>query len=116
MAPCGKKTTSGRMLGMWYILSMTKHAWGCKRGGDSPPFALGETGGGGGVTGGAVAPLIRGPAQRTGKKNLVLIFWCADPPMVLCMGLHMVLGHDGFRPLVFCRFGQGNYGYVLIQG
>ena len=36
--------------------------------------------------------------------------------MVLCMDLHMVLGHDGFRPLVFCRSNQGNYDYVLIQG
>ena len=25
-------------------------------------------------------------------------------------------GNDGFLPMVFCRFGQGNYGYVLIQG
>ena len=32
--------------------------------------------------------------------------------MVLCMGFHMVFGYDGFRPLVFCRSGQGNYGYV----
>ena len=32
--------------------------------------------------------------------------------MVLCMGLHIVLGHDGFQPLVFFRSGQGNYGYV----
>ena len=43
------------------------------------------------------------------------IFWWANLPMVLCMGLHMVLGHDGFQPLVFCRSIQGNYGYVLIQ-
>ena len=44
---------------MCYILSMTKHAWGGKRGGDSPPFVLGAM----------------GPGQRPGKKFLVLNFW-----------------------------------------
>ena len=46
----------------------------------------------------------------------IVYFLWADPPMVLCISLHMVLGDDGFRPLVFFRSGQGNYDYVLIQG
>ena len=65
-----------------------------------------------GVTGGAAAP----PVGVRGSAPKIFFVWGADPPMVLCMALHMVLGYDGFRPLVFCRFGQGNYGYVLIQG
>ena len=68
-----------------------------------------------GVTGGVVAPLL-GSGAAPQKFFLVLIFQWVDLPMVLCMGLHMVLGYDGFRPLVFCRSDQGNYSYVLIQG
>ena len=46
----------------------------------------------------------------------VIFFPRLVTPMVLCMILHMVLGYDGIYPLVFSRSGQGNYGYVLIQG
>ena len=77
---------------------------GVTGGGDSPPMYIVS-----GTTGGS-----QGGRQYPGKNLLVLIFRWADPPMVFCMGLHMVLGHDGFRPLVFCRSGQGNYDYVLI--
>ena len=72
---CGKKKTSGRMLGVCYIISMT-----------SPYYFFG--------------PYIR---------------W-EDLPMVLCIGFAHGFGHDGFLPMVSSRSGQGNYGYVLIQG
>ena len=39
---------------------------------------------------------------------------CEDLPMVFCMDFAHGFGHDGFLSMVFCRFGQGNYGYVLI--
>ena len=39
-----------------------------------------------------------------------------DLPMVLCMDFAHGFGCDGFRSMVFCRFGQGNYDYVLIHG
>lgn len=39
----------------------------------------------------------------------------ANLPMVLYMGFSHDFGH-GFFPMVFCRFGQGNYCYLLIQG
>jgi len=32
------------------------------------------------------------------------------------MGFAHGFGDDGFLPMVSCRFGQGNYGYFLIQG
>ena len=70
-----RKKTSGRMLGVCYILSAN---------------------------------------SRMREKKIGPYFRWEDPPMVLCMGLHMVLGHDGFLPIVFCRSGKGNYGYVLI--
>ena len=63
---CGKKITSGRMLGVRYILSTT-------------------------------TPRV-------------------DLPMVLCMDFAHGFGHDGIFSMVFFRFGQGNYGYVVIQG
>ena len=112
MAPRGKKTTSGRMLGMCYILSMSSHALGGHRGGDSDPCTLRQVQQR--CHRGAAAPLFGVQGSVLRKKKLDPIFWWADLPMVLCMGLHMVLGHDGFWPLVFCRSGQGNYGYVLI--
>ena len=73
-------------------------------------------GAGGGSQGERQPPLLGSGAAPRRK-----LFWCADPLIsgpthVLCMILHMVLGYDGFRPLVFCKSGQGNYGYVLIQG
>lgn len=36
--------------------------------------------------------------------------------MVLYMDFAHDFGYDGFLPVVFYRFGQGKYGYVLIQG
>jgi len=36
--------------------------------------------------------------------------------MVLCMDFAHDFGHDGFLPMVFFRYGQGNYGCVLMQG
>jgi len=71
-----------------YILSMATHT--CR-----------------GVTGGAQCPryFFFGPYIR----------W-ANLPMVLCMDFAYGFGHDGFIPMVFCRSGQGNYGYVIIKG
>jgi len=37
-----------------------------------------------------------------------------DLPMVLCMGFAHGFGHDGFLPIVFCIYGQGNYDYIII--
>jgi len=39
-----------------------------------------------------------------------------DLPVVLCTGFAHGFSHDGFLPIVFCRYGQGNYNYVLNQG
>ena len=36
--------------------------------------------------------------------------------MVFCMDFVHGFGHDAFLSMVFCRSGQGTYGYVLIQG
>jgi len=37
-------------------------------------------------------------------------------PMISYKDFSHGFGHDGFLPMVFCRFSEGNYGYVLIQG
>ena len=95
---------------MCYILSTTSHVWVGHKGGDSAPCTLCRPQQGGHRRGGSTP--CRGPRQRLGK----IFFGCVDPPMVFCMVLHMVFGYDGFRPLVFCSSGQGNYGYVLILG
>ena len=78
MTPCGKKTTSGIMLGMCYILSTTK----------------------------AIAPPI-GVWGSAPENFFGLIFRWVDSPMVLCMGLHMVSGYDGFQPLYFVDIVKG---------
>ena len=98
------------MLGMCYIHSTTSHARGGVTGGEiaTPVCCVGHNVWGGG------SPTCWGLGQCPGIFFLVLIFRWADLPMVLCMFLHMVFGYDGFRPLVFCRSSQGNYGYVII--
>jgi len=37
------------------------------------------------------------------------------PTHGLFHGFFTCFWNDGFLPMVFCRFGQGNYDYVLIQ-
>ena len=54
---------------MCYIISMNNHAQGDKRGGDSPPFALGAMGEGGAHRGGG-SPPCRGLRQRPSEN-----FW-----------------------------------------
>ena len=44
------------------------------------------------------------------------IFSVGGPAHGFVHGFAHGFGHDGFFPLLFCRSGQGNYGYVLIQG
>ena len=105
---------TSKVLGMCYILSTTSYVRGGHKGGESPHYTLCQAQQGGHR--GGDTPPYQGSGQCPGKFVLVLILQWADLPMVLCMGLHMVLGHDGFWPLVFCTSSQGNYGYVLIQG
>ena len=72
VAPCGKKKTSGRMLGLCYIISTTSHAQGGNRGGDIPPVRCG--GRIRGVTGGVVAPPVGVRGSALGKKNWTVFF------------------------------------------
>ena len=58
--------------------------------------------------------LCVGGSQRGGSPRCT--FHWVDLPMVLCMNFTHGFGHDVFMSMVFCRFGQGNYDYVLIQG
>ena len=80
-----------KIVGLCYILFTTKP---CARGAVAPP-----------TCGLVVDEFFFGPYIR----------W-ADLPMVLCMGFAHGFRHDGFLSMVFCRFGQGKYDYVLIQG
>ena len=125
--PCRKKTTSGRML-VCVIFFPRLITHGMVTMGMISPHVRCTGHNVGGVIGGVAAPPVQGfkggrvaPCAGFGtkpqeKKKIGPYFRWTDPPMVLCMGFHMVLEHDGFWPLVFCRSGQGNYGYVLIQG
>ena len=80
--------------------------------GDIPPV---------GVCAGGSIPLARGLGQCLGKFCFSYIYvdprMEADPKMAggPTQGFVHGFGHDGFLPMVFCRYGQGNYGYVLIQ-
>ena len=62
------------------------------------------------------SPLVLGPGQ--GPRNFFLgpYIRCVNLPMVLCMGFAQGFRHDGFLPMVFYRYGHGNYDYILIQG
>ena len=71
---------------------------GGKSGGDSPPFALGAMGG----SQGGGSPPCQGPRQHPNENFWSLISSGRSAPIVLCMVLYMVLGYDGFRPLIFC--------------
>lgn len=108
----GKNTKSGRNLDVCYIVSMTSHTHSmlcqaqCRR---KPPMSGGLKGGG--------SPPTLGPRQ-----HLKILFLCgatnswADPRMGgnpkmvgkptygFLHGFFTWFGHDGFMPMVFCRF------------
>lgn len=134
MTPCEEnKTTSGRILGVCYILSTTNQTHGGSTGGTiSPHVRCIEHNRG--VTQRVAAPLLGGLQRAVAPLHGVYgstprIFflyicrtkdggstqrWWVNLPMVLCMGVAHGFGHVGFLPKVFCRSGQGSYGYVLI--
>jgi len=63
----------------------------------------------------AVGPLHGVRCSAPGKCFGPYIMW-VNLPTVLCMGFAHGFAHYDFLPMVFCRFSQGKYSYVLSKG